>query len=274
MLAHIRAGSRIARLAVAFFAVVLKRRLAYRGDLVIQSLDELLRGALAFLMVKVYMSRTTALHGWSEAEILFILGFSLVPLALFHCFCGNLYQLAGRYLIQGQFDRILLRPYPSFLQVCFDRIAIEDLSGAVLGVGLMIMSAQDGALDHFGLGDLALLLFMLLCAFTIVVAVFMSFAATSFWFDDRVGMMPPVYNLMEFGRWPTGIYHEALRILITAAIPFAFCGFYPASLFLRDSPERATFAYAVATPAVAIIAITLACTLWRCGIRRYGSVGN
>ena len=39
-------------------------------------------------------------------------------------------------------------------------------------------------------------------------------------------MVPPVYNLMQFGRWPTAIFHPALQVLITAfyrllLLPFA-----------------------------------------------------
>jgi ABC-2 type transport system permease protein len=265
---------RILRLGWALFITVLKRRLAYRGDLLIQSLDELLRGVLAIILIKVYMSKAPDLHGWQEAELLFILGFAMIPLALFHCFCGNLYGLADRYLLQGHFDRVLLRPYPSFLQVCFDRIAIEDLSGAVLGAGLMLVSAQRGAVVAMGPADVVLLLFLLLCSFLIVVAVFMAFAASSFWFEDRVGMVPPVYNLMEFGRWPVSIYNDAIRILVTAVIPFSFCAFYPASMFTAGGQQAGTLPYALATPLVALVALGLASLMWRAGIRRYGSTGS
>ncbi|MDA3963515.1 MAG: ABC-2 family transporter protein [Planctomycetota bacterium] len=274
MASAIASTQRVARLGWALFVTVLKRRLAYRGDLIIQSLDEALRGVLAIVLIQVYMSKAPNLHGWSEPELLFILGFAMIPLALFHCFCGNLYGLAGRYILEGQFDRILLRPYPSFLQVCFDRIAIEDLSGAVLGAGLMIVAAQRGATVAMGPAEIALLIGLLICAFLIVVAVFMAFASLSFWFDDRVGMVPPVYNLMEFGRWPVAIYNDVIRLLVTALIPFSFCAFYPASMFTNSGSQEPTWWYALLTPLVAAIALTISCRLWRAGIRRYGSTGN
>lgn len=265
---------RIIGLGWALFVTVLKRRMAYRGDLFIQSLDELMRGGLAILMVQVYLSHTDAIDGWGRHEILFILGFAMVPLALFHCFCSNLYGLANRYLIQGEFDRILLRPYPSFLQVCFDRIAVEDLSGAVLGSILMGLAVSSGALGSWSWPMVCALVFLILCAFAIVVAVFMTFAAASFWFDDRVGMVPPVYNLMEFSRWPVSIYNHGVKILVTLVIPFGFCAFYPASLFLPSGQSDELTSYALATPFVALIALTIACTIWKRGIRRYGSVGH
>ena len=133
---------RLLRLAWVMFVVQLKRRLAYRGDLLIQSLDELLRGLIALAMLLMYTRHTRSIAGYTADDLLFILGFSLVPISLFHCLCGNLYQVSSRYILDGQLDRILLRPYPPVLQICFDRLSIEDLGGAVLGTILMAVAAQ------------------------------------------------------------------------------------------------------------------------------------
>ncbi len=257
-------------LAWRLFLTVLQRRLSYRGDLVLAALDELLRGLLAWAMLEVYATRTPDLAGWDRPQLLFILGFSLVPISLFHTFCGNLYQLSSHYLIGGNFDRVLLRPYPTFLQVCLDRIAIEDLSGAILGLGLMVTAALQIPGFAWDPLHLAFLAVMLLSAFGVVVAVFMAFAATGFWFEDRVGMVPPVYNLMEFGRWPNRIYHPILKLLITCVIPFSFVAFYPASLFVGG----ADLWPAVATPLVALVALTAAGLCWRSGVARYSSSGT
>jgi ABC-2 type transport system permease protein len=257
------------RIAALFFLTYLKRRLAYRGDLFVQMLDELLRGGVALAMLQVYASKTDALAGYSADALLFVLGFSLVPISLFHCLCSNLYQLNSRYVIEGNLDRVLLRPYPVFLQICFDRLAIEDLSGAVLGITLMAIAAARIPGFDASPGHLALLVLMLLSATGVVVAVFWAFASSGFWFEDRVGMVPPVYNLMEFGRWPVELYAPWLKLLITCLIPFSFAAFLPASVFLGGATWIAWTA-----PAVAIVALLVAATLWRAGLRRYESAGS
>jgi ABC-2 type transport system permease protein len=231
-----------------------------------------MRGLLALAMLEIYLSKTPALAEWSKPELLFVLGFSMVPISLFHTFCGNLYQLSGAYIIQGNLDRVLLRPYPTFLQICFDRIAIEDLSGVALG--FLVMGAAVANLPGFSFAPthLALLVLLLASAFGVVTAVFMAFAATGFWFEDRVGMVPPVYNLMEFGRWPGSIYHPALKLLITCVIPFSFVAFYPAGYLVRGAPED--LLPALLTPAVALLGLLVSTTLWRTGIGRYHSSGS
>ena len=263
------------RVSWALFVMVLKRRLQYRGDLLIQSLDEVLRGVVALIMLQVYVSRTNEVGGWSAEELLFIFGFAMVPLSLFHCLCGNLYRLSSHYIIEGNLDRVLLRPMSTFVQICSDRIAIEDLSGAILGLAVMIYAVQGGAVEQFSIGSLALLILLICSAFFIVVAVFMLFAASSFWFEDRVGMVPPVYNLMEFGRWPVGIFHWTVKGLVTFLIPFSFTAFYPASIFLPTAEaDPSLYLLALATPLVAIVSMGLAITAWRSGLKRYHSAGN
>lgn len=257
------------RIAALFFITYLKRRLAYRGDLAVQMLDELLRGLVALAMLQIYASKTDRLAGYDADQLLFVLGFALVPIALFHCLCSNLYQLNSRYVLDGNLDRVLLRPYPVFLQICFDRLAIEDLSGAVLGIALMAIAAARIPGFDWSPAHLALLVLMLLSATGVVVAVFMAFASSGFWFEDRVGMVPPVYNLMEFGRWPTDLYAPWLKLLITCLIPFSFAGFLPASVFVGGA-----WWPAIAAPAVAIAALLAANLLWRMGLARYNSAGN
>jgi ABC-2 type transport system permease protein len=83
-------------------------------------------------------------------------------------------------------------------------------------------------------------------------------------------MVPPVYNLMEFGRWPTGIYHPLLKILITCVIPFSFVAFYPAGFLVRGGDPWP----ALLTPVVALCCLFVAGWLWRSGIKRYHSSGS
>ncbi len=263
---------RVARLAWLMFVTVLKRRLAYRGDLLLQGLDEIMRGLVNFTMLQVYLSKCSEVGSWTKPQLTFILGFSMIPTALFHCVCGNLYSLSSTYIIQGNLDRVLLRPYPAFLQICFDRLAIEDLSGVVLGIAVMALALPYLPDFRYDPLHLALLVALMASAFVLVVAVFMAFAATGFWFEDRVGMVPPVYNLMELGRWPNRIYHPALQALVSFVIPFSFVAFYPAGVFTGN--KEASWNAALATPVVATLALALALCMWRAGIRRYNSTGT
>ena len=122
---------------------------------------------------------------------------------------------------------------------------------------------------HLDALHVVLLLLMLGSALAVVVAVFMAFAASGFWFEDRVGMVPPVYNLMEFGRWPTDLYAPWLKLLITCVVPFSFAAFLPASVFIGGETWPLW-----AAPGVALAALAVANLLWHMGLARYNSAGS
>ena len=95
--------------------------------------------------------------------------------------------------------------------------------------------------------------------------------AASFWVEDRVGLAPPVFNLMSFGRYPITIYDLKVKVLLSTVVPFAFASFYPTTLALGRS-EFLPFFWAV--PAVALLLALLNVALWRKGIAKYGSTGS
>ncbi len=105
----------------------------------------------------------------------------------------------------------------------------------------------------------------------ILLSVFIVLSSLSFHFEDRVGVAPPFYNLIMFGRYPVTIFNAVLQFILSWVIPFAFIAFYPATRFLG----RAEFiAYCYATPVVALFCFFVANLAWGYGVRHYASAGN
>ncbi len=123
---------------------------------------------------------------------------------------------------------------------------------------------------HFGPLDVALFAVWTVCGALIYLAIFVGLTATSFWIEDRIGISPPVFNLMQFGRYPLTIYDAWVRFALSFVIPFAFASFYPTVRFLHR-PEFLREFWAV--PLVAAVAGTLALSLWKSGVARYHSTG-
>lgn len=257
------------RLLGLYFAQYAKARLAYRADFATAVFASFAGTAASFAVVLLLFSRFPHLSGWSFPEIVFLYGFSLLPYGLFNVLSLNLYEFADRYLTEGRFDRILLRPVSPLFQVLFESFRLESLQEVVTGTFAVAWALRrlPGA-DPLGL--LLLPLWAVLGA-AIYLSIFACLTAASFWIEDRVGLAPPVFNLMAFGRYPITIYDLKVRVLISTVVPFAFASFYPTALALNRS-EFVPFFWAV--PLVAVVFGALAVSLWRAGIRRYGSTGS
>ena len=261
---------RHARLFGMYFSQYAKARLEYRADFFSAVLASFLGTAASFGFLLIVFSRGVAVRGWKFEEMVFLYGFSLIPFGIFNVFSWNLWMFAERYLIEGRFDRVLLRPVSSVFQVLFESFRLESVESIVTGIVAVLWASRRLGLA-LTFGDALLFLLWATAGGVIYVAIFLALTSMSFWIEDRIGISPPVFNLMQFGRYPLTIYDVWVRLALSFVIPFAFASFYPTARFLKR-PEFLPEFWAV--PFVAAISMSLALLLWKNGVARYHSTGS
>jgi len=254
----------------AYFAQFVKMRLAYRVDFMIDTVANLFALAVQLTVLTVLFSKIESLHGWSFEQVLFIYGFSLLPLGLFNLCSANLYRFAERYIVEGNFDRVLLRPVNALAQVMFESFNVSGLNELIIGSGVMIYAGKRLGLA-FGPLDVVALLVLAPTAALVYTGVFLALTSVSFWHEDRMGLAPPVYNVIRFSRYPITIFSPLVRLFLTFVLPFAWVAFYPATWFVGDDQFRR---FAFFTPLVGFVVFSLAYTIWKRALRHYTSTGS
>lgn len=258
------------RIFSAYFRQFVKTRLAYRMDFFIDTLAVLFSMVVQLAILTTLFSKVTALKGWSFEQVLFIYGFSLVPLGLFNLTSVNLYRFSDTFIIQGKFDRVLLRPVGTLTQVMFESFNVAGLNEIIIGTAVMIYSGRTMGLE-LGTSEILGVLILGPGASLVYTGVFLGVTAVSFWYEDRMGLAPPIYNVIRFSRYPMTIFGAPVRLFLTFVLPFAWVAFYPATWFI-GSPEFSR--YAMLTPVVGGIVFSGAVLIWRAGTRNYTSTGS
>jgi ABC-2 type transport system permease protein len=224
--------------------------------------------ALGFVIV--LFKKVPQIGGWRFEEVLFLYGFSLIPYGVFNIVSLNLYEFGNNYIIEGKFDRVLLRPVSSLFQVLFETFRIESIQEIVTGAFCMVWASK-----HLGIPwtpqRFAMLAFFGVCASLIYLSVFLILTTVSFWFEDRIGVHPPVWNVIAFGRYPLSIYSPVVQFFLCWIIPFGLASFYPS---VRMLGRTVSPAYAPLVPVVAAVFLTVAISLWNFGTRHYSSTGS
>jgi ABC-2 type transport system permease protein len=258
------------RLLGAYLAQFVKSRLSYRGDFVVDTAAVLLALSVHLVFLSVIYSRIESLVGWSFDQLLFVYGFSLVPLGLFNLVSDNLWEFSEGYLIEGKFDRVLLRPLNPLFQVLFESFNLAALNEILVGAILLgTAGARLGITPEWT--DAIAFPVLVLGAAGVYLGVFLLLTSLSFWWEDRLGIGAPVYNVIRFARYPIDIFHPVVRFVLVAVVPFAFAAFYPSTEFLRAFEYR-TLAWA--TPVVAAVLLAAAIAVFHAGVRRYRSTGS
>jgi ABC-2 type transport system permease protein len=248
-----------------------KTRLTYRADFWIEVLSDLLFQGLNLIFILIVFQQTESLGGWSEAEVVFVYGFFMVPFGIFGTFFA-LWNFSDRYIAKGEMDRVLTRPAHNLFQVMLENMDPPSLIGSL--VGLIIMIISWGQLDlTFYWWDIPVMALLTLGAVLIYVGLYTALTAISFYSDAPTGILPLMYNIQNYGRYPVNIYNRIIRFVLTWVLPFAFVGIIPASYFLDEKHEDMA-SLALYTPLVGLIVFAIGLTVWNQGVKRYRGAGS
>ncbi len=247
-----------------------KARMAYKGDFFVAFFTSIVATIAGYGFVLVLFTRIPQLKGWSFEEVLFIYGFSLIPMGLFNVISLNLYEFGNIYIIEGKFDRVLLRPVHSLFQILFENFRIESAQEIITGLVAVAYCANRLNIP-LTFANLLSFPLLALCGAVIYACIFVMISSVSFWFEDRIGLSPPIYNMIAFGRYPITIYNVFIQFMLSWIIPFAFASFYPTVRYLGRSEFQKEF-YLVPVVALALMILTL--FVWDRGVRQYKSTGS
>ncbi|HHZ06681.1 MAG TPA: multidrug ABC transporter permease [Clostridiales bacterium] len=267
MFANLRRMMKMHRI---FIAQDLKRMMEYKIDFLTGAFSFLLGQAINIIFLAIIFSQIPTLIGWTFEEIVFIYGFSLLPKALDHLFCDNLWRVGYFIVDKGDFDKYLTRPINPLFSVIVELFQVDALGELI--VGLLLIGSTIGQVSiHWSVLNVILFLIVLPFATLIYTGVKTITAAIAFWTKRSGHITHMFYMVNDFAKYPTNIYNSFIKTVITYIIPFAFTAFYPASYFLTG--ENPWFNIG-GTVVISVVLFTVAVFVWNKGVSAYESAGS
>lgn len=261
---------RIARLYGIFISQHLKKLMEYKVDFLTGAVSFFTNQAINIGFLYIIFSQIPRLVGWEFEAIIFIYGFSLLPKGLDHLFADNLWKLGYFIVRKGDFDKYLTRPINPLLHILMEDFQVDAFGELIVGILLMISVVPKLNLHLTGL-DYILFIVAVVFATLIYTSIKILFSSLAFWIKRSGHIIHMFYMVNDFAKYPTSIYNDFVRGLITYIIPFAFTAFYPVSYFLTK--ENPLFNIG-GTVVVASILFCIAYTVWCKGIKVYESAGS
>ena len=218
---------RALRLAWLFFRVSALNDLQYRTNFFIQLLQSAVSVVTAIVVLRLVYSQTDALNGWSESELLVVLGIQILLGGVIRTTIQPNMQRLMEEVRDGKLDFALTKPEDSQVLVSIREVriwrAVDVVSGAaVLGYGL-------SGLDHaVTAGDGFLFLVLLVVGAITIYCFWLVIATLAFWIVNVWSIMELFDGLYQTGRFPVSIYPIWLRLGVTFLIPIAFAITVPA----------------------------------------------
>lgn len=252
------------RVSLLHLRVGVMNELQYRVNFALQVLQSLLAVATGLVVLWLVYSYTAELNGWSESELLALLGIQILMGGLIRALVQpNMLRLMDD-VRDGKLDYALTKPVDAQVLVSVRQVevwqAVDIVSGAiVLGVALTRLGGELGLVDFVAFTcALVLGAVMIYCFWLIITTV-------SFWVVRMEHVLELWEGLYQTGRFPMGIYPGWLRFSVTFLVPIAFAVTVPAEA-VTSRLDWQTFALAAGF-SVVLFAVTR--WFWRFGLRNY-----
>jgi ABC-2 type transport system permease protein len=252
------------RVGWIFFRIGAMNELQYRANFFVQLFKSALSLGVALIVLRLVYSHTAELNGWSESELLIVLGIQLVMGGIVHTAIQPNMQRFVEEVQDGKLDYALTKPEDAQVIVSVREVQIWQLVDVVSGA--IVVAVGVAGLDH-GVGVVDVLAFagLLLLGAVLIYCFWLIIATGAFWIIRMWFIAELFEGVFQTGRWPIGIYPGWLKYSLTYLIPIGFAITVPA--------EAVTSRLEWTTVLVALVfaAVLFAFTrwFWSFGLRRY-----
>ncbi len=264
----------LARLYLRLMGAQLRSEMQYRTSFLAELTGNLLVTGLDFAMLLILLNRFRSIGGWTLPEVAFLYGMSAVSFSLAELSVGA-FEDFDRWVVRGDFDRILIRPLPVVFQMLTGQLPLRRLGR--LAQGLIALLVALGLLrPEWHAGQWLFFSVTIIGGTVFFMAIFILGATMSFWSPQT----NEVVNVFTYGgqfmtSYPMHIYDVWLRSIFTFLIPLAFVCYYPALYLLGKTDPLGLPAWTpFLSPFVALVALRVALAAWRVGVRHYQSTGS
>jgi len=263
------------RLYGRYLALSIRAQMQYRAAFVLSASGQFLICGIEFLGVWALFDRFGRLGEWTLAEVALFYGVVNCTHAIADALSTGFDQFGAMYVKTGDFDRLLLRPRSTVLQLAGHELALRRIGRLAQGLVVLVWAATVLDLD-WNAGRAGLLAFTLAGGIAFFFALIVLQATLSFWTTESLEMMNIfTYGGVETAQYPLSIYHAAFRRFFTFVVPLACIGYFPLVAVLGvDDPLGTGRLFQALAPLAGFAFLGCALALWRLGVRRYASTGN
>ena len=246
-------------------------RLEYKRDTFISIFNFFISNTASILSIWMIMESIPSLNGWTMAEIGFLYGFSMMPVALDHIFTDDLWSVAYFKVRMGEMDRMFTKPVPVLFQVIAETFQLEGLGELIVGI---VMLSVCGSLVSvtWSFGAVFVLIVATVFGALMITSFKIIFASLAFKFKRSGPILQVAYNFISYTRYPIKIYPAAIRAMLTFLFPFALIISYPVEIFLFETYSPYLIAGVIVAASCFLFALSL--LIWHWLEKHYESTGS
>jgi ABC-2 type transport system permease protein len=260
---------RYLRLLLLQFRMSISVGAAYRLDFLLQGSLSVVWTVLGIVPLYVALHGRPPLEGWTYEQALVVVGwFTMLKGVLDGAVNPSLVAVV-EHIRKGTLDFVLMKPADAQFLVSTAKFELWRMIDLVAGVGIIVWA--------FGLmrvtpapSGVAISAVLLAVAIAVLYSIWICAVAMAFWVVRLDNLSYFFNSLLDFGRWPIGVFRGLVRLFFTIVIPIAMMTTYPAEALLGRLSART----AVLGIAGSFVFVLLGRLVWTRALGRYTSASS
>lgn len=247
----------------------LKGELEYRVNFILSFLSQILVFFTYYFVILALFTKFDHIKGFTLYEVLFCFSIIQFGFSFNEVFARGVDRF-DNLIIQGGFDRLLLRPQNIILQVLCSDSDFVKASRLIQAVIVMVIALLNLQIPWNFMRVITVLL-MLFSSCVIFFGIFLM--AASYCFYTVQGL--EVRNVFTDGgkhmaQYPIGVFSKGFVLFFTFVIPYAFVNYYPL-LYVLGRNDNILYGL---SPLLVVLYLIPCIIVFYLGMKRYASVGS
>ena len=262
------------RLYFSYVAVSVRGQMQYRASFVMLATGYFLMTGLDFAAVWVLFDHFGSIRGWTLPEVSILYGMVNIAFALAEGTARG-FDTFGTWVKSGDFDRLLLRPRSTVLQLAGQELHLLRIGRLLQGLAVLLW-AQYALEVAWTAATAALAAGAILGGVSLFIGLFILQATLAFWTTEGLEIANALTNGgTETAQYPLVIYPRWFRRFFTYVVPLAGITYFPA-LAILDRADPLGFPTWVRwlSPVAGFAFLLVALRVWKLGVRHYRSTGS
>jgi ABC-2 type transport system permease protein len=262
------------RLYLRYIAMSFKAQMQYKASFLLQVLGQFFVTGIEFFGIWALFNRFDALENWTLAEVSLFYGMINTAFACADALARG-FDAFGKIVQNGEFDRLLLRPRTTVLQILGTEFTLKRLGRFSQGLGVLAWAIAALQIP-LNLSVIWLLSTAFLGSVALFVGIVIAQATLTFWTIESLEVMNILtYGGVETAQYPLSIYGKGFQRFFTFVIPLACVGYLPLLGVLGKAIAIGIPLWiCYISPLAGFMFLGVALRLWKIGERYYCSTGS
>jgi ABC-2 type transport system permease protein len=263
------------KLYLRMIGVSIRGQMQYRVSFLLMSLGQFVTTGVEIVGVWALFDRFGNLTPWTLPQVAFFYGVVNISFAFTDALARGFDLFGAQFVKTGNFDRLLLRPRSTVLQLAGHEFTLFRVGRLLQGVIVLLWACHQLALEWTA-ARFALLAFTLIATFLFFYGLVIVGAVMSFWTTETLEIMNTLtYGGVETAQYPMAIYQKYFQRFFTFVVPLAMVTYFPIVAILGiPDPLGSTRTMQTLAPTAGFVFFGATLLLWRVGVRHYTSTGS